>query len=500
MENNKDTGKVKIQLERHIWPDERKKQRLQLIKRSVIVIAITLAFLVGYLFRGTLNSSSSSTVSTGNAQLDRFAEVYNSLLNDWYFANDMSDPSTELINNAINGMIDKDGDIHTEYMTKDEYTQLFSSINGNFVGIGVQYISQNNLNLITKVFNNSPAEKAGIQAGDRILKVDGEDVSGWDSTKLVQNITGTEGSTVTVTIDRNGVQKDFAIVRGSVNTMAYGKMVSSDTGYLELTSFGDGLYDSTKAYLQTFKSQNATKLIIDLRDNGGGLLSAIQSISKLFVPKGANVYSEETKDGKISTYKSTTDPEFSFDKIVILINQNTASAAEVMTLSLTENGLNASTVGTTSYGKGTVQVTSKLKSGDYLKVTIAKWLDPQGNNIHGVGITPDVEVRLADFFYASYVNLDDGVQIKYDSVSDGASYAQKALQALGYNVARTDGYFDSTTLSALLSYQSSVNMTADGIITKAVLAQLYSSVISDYYNHIDTKDTQLMKAIEIVHE
>ncbi len=504
MENNlnkNDRESVKITLERHKWPDEIKKER----QRNFLIFGLTLAvvasFTLGWITNGVLNTSTATTAVTNNTQLKRFEEVYKTLLNKWYFSNDMTDPSSQLIDNAINGMLDINGDIHTSYLSAKQATDLSQTINGEFVGIGVQYNASGGLNMITKVFKNSPAEKAGIKAGDRIISVDGEDVTSFTSDQLVEKITGELGTTVVVGLQRGGENLTLSIVRDTVNSLAYGYMMDNNVGYLELTSFGQSLYTVSKSYLADFASQGATKLIIDLRSNGGGYLSAIEEVSKLFIPKGDTIYQIENKDGSIDVSKARDVNEYNYDKIVILINGGTASASEVLTLALKENAsLNVSVVGDVSYGKGTAQTQVSLSDGGVLKYTYAKWLDPQGNNINGQGITPDVAVKLNDFFYQTYPELSEGEQYPFDTVGSPVSYVQYGLRYLGYSISRVDGYYDSTTLTAMKAFQTTQGLTEDGVITQDIIERINSAATKYYYENIQQQDVQLIKAAEVINQ
>lgn len=497
--NNEQQETVKIQLQRHKWPDEIKRERERRIRTIFITGALIASFVLGLFVNGALNTGTTIINGNTNEELSRFQEVYNTILNQWYFSSEMEDPASELIDNAINGMLELNGDIHTTYLTKQEALDFSTSINGEFVGIGVQYYGGNGINLITKVFKNSPAEKAGIKAGDILTGVDGIAITDENASDLVEMITGEKGTTVSITVQRGADSLTFDIVRDTVNSLAYGYMLDDGVAYLELTSFGTTLYDVTKAYLEDFDAQGATKLIIDLRGNGGGYLSAIEDVSHLFIPKGDVVYQTESVDGTVQQYIAPVDPEFSYDKIVILIDNNTASASEVLTLALKENSsLNVATVGTVSYGKGTAQTQKQLSDGGYLKYTYAKWLDPEGNNINGVGITPDQLSALDDFFYASYVELEDNQQLTYDTVGDGIAYIQKGLKFMGYNITRTDGYFDQNTLDSLKSFQKQQGLSETGVIDQDIIERVYSGATKYYYDNKATTDVQLLKAIEVI--
>lgn len=494
MDNN---DKVQIKLERHKWPDELEHEKK---KRKTVVIA-SLALLAAFVFGWQANKlvlGDNSFVQT-NSETSKFDRVYRDILNNWYFTKDMEDPKSELQDNAIKGMLEVNGDIHTSYMTKEESQSFSESINMSFVGIGVQYYDGGDLNVITNVFKDSPAEKAGMQAGDIIQKVDGTTITADNS--IQDLVLGEAGTKVNIEILRGDEVLKLELTRQEVSALASGYMVNDDTAYLSISSFGQQLGSVTQNYLDGFKEANAKNLIIDLRDNGGGLLDAVNDLSKLFLKDGDVVYQENYTNGKTDVYKVTGSiaDQYPLDKIVILINENSASASEVLTLALMEN-VNATVVGTKSYGKGSVQVSYTYPDRSALKVTIAKWMGPNGNSIDKVGIKPDHEVKLADIFYTSYVELQDGVSIKVDSVHDAVSYVQKGLVYLGNHSGRTDGYFDEVTLQSLSNFSKEFGLEPITEINKDVVAKVYSIVLRDWALNKKNVDIQLHKAIEVIYE
>ena len=251
--------------------------------------------------------------------------------------------------------------------------------------------------------------------------------------------------------------------------------------------------------MDDFLSKGADQLIIDLRDNGGGYLTAINELSKLFFENNDVIYSEEFLKGKTTVYnvKESEKASYPFKDIVLLLNGNSASASEVLALAMKEN-LGTKIVGVTSYGKGTVQTQRAFNDKSSLKITIAKWMSPHGNNINGVGIEPDFEVKLPEIFNTTFPTLEENEVVQYDSVSEAVSYAQKALTYLNYHKGRTDGYYDQATQNALFAYQNTMQFTQNSDINQERLSQLYSSVVKDWSMNRSSKDVQLQKAIEVI--
>lgn len=489
----KEDKNYSIKVERHVWPDEIEKTRKKRNIIYIVVASVLVSFLLGWQFSNLTKGT--GIISSPNTDVARFERVYNELLSNWYFANEMEDAPNELITNAIKGMLEMNGDIHTSYMTQEELAGFTTSINMDFVGIGVQYFPGDGANVITRVFKDSPAEKYGVEVGDVIYRVEGELLTGLTSDQIQSLIIGEEGTVVNIDFLRQEETVSLAIPRGAISAVVWGEMLDDDIAYLEISSFGQTLAASTQLYLDDFKAQGAKKLIIDMRDNGGGYLQAINDIAALFFENNDVVYQEEFKDGTNKVYNVTSSQKsnYDFEDMIVLVNENSASASEVLTMALREN-LGTRVLGVNSYGKGTVQTQSVFGDQSSLKITIAKWMSPNGNNIHEVGIEPDIEVKLHDIFYSLYPTLEDGTVLQYDSVDESISYVQQGLNYLGLYTGRTDGYYDDATLAALRSFQNSDD------ITQTTIQNVYSAVVSDWSQNRATRDVQLIKAIEVLND
>lgn len=491
--DNKD-NKVSIKLERHRWPDEIEREKRNRRRKLILVAAVLLSFGFGWQMNTVLKKNK---VFIGFNESSRFDHVYNDVLNYWYFIDDYENPKEELIDHAIKGMLEQNQDPHTAYLTEEESQGLMQSINRDFEGIGVQYHAGES-NLVTRVFKGSPAEKAGVQAGDVIYKVDGESLDGLDSDQIRDKILGESGTSVNVEFIRKGEHINFDIKRDKIHALVWGEMVADNVGYVEVTSFGNNLAQSMKLYLDDLMEKGADRLIIDLRNNGGGYLKAIEEIAPIFFENNSVVYQEDHREeqNKVFNVTMSEKTKYPFKKIVILQNENSASASEVFALAMREN-LETEIVGVQSYGKGTIQVQKTYKDNSVLKLTVAKWLSPSGKNIDLEGIKPDVEVKLADIFYEQFVELEKE-KVKYDSVHDAVAYVQKAFKYLGLHEGRTDGYFDQATKSALNKFQEENKYEKTDYIDHDLMVKIYSAVVSDWSTNQDEKDLQMHKAIEVV--
>jgi carboxyl-terminal processing protease len=488
---------VRIKLERHIWPDEKVNRKRKKIFVSTVIIAIVLSFGIGWLFGSFLQTPITINNSGKYTRLDAIVETLSA---QWYFGKDVEDLETWLIDNAINGMIDLNGDIHTSYLTAEEVKQFNDSIDMGFVGIGVQYyMSADGYPVVERVFKNSPAEAFGVMPGDIIYIVDGVDVKGMETEEIASRVKGEEGTTVVIDFLRAGTIVRKEIVRGLVKNSAFGQILTGNIGYLEIYQFGSSTTQEVVNYLNDMKDKNVSKLVIDLRDNGGGYLNTLVGISSLLLPKDTVVIRQEYKDGSSEIGRTLGGQMTNFTDIVILVNGNTASASEVLTAALQEQA-GIKVVGVKTYGKGTVQITRPFADGSALKFTTAQWMSPNGNAIDGVGITPDYIVELHPVFYFDKIVLDEGVTYGLDQVDESIELAQLALDFLGYAVNRTDGYFDQSTVDAIVQFRSDYALEESQSLDKKALQVLSTEVIRYWFTNRASLDTQLQKALELINE
>lgn len=490
--------KVRIPLKRYEWPDEKKQKRNRIVQVGILIISILLSVGFGYsLHSAFIDKTVVPVVQT--SKLNRVEAIFDVLTQEWYFGRDQVDLETQLIEDAIKGMIDGTGDIHTSYMNAEEVTAFTDAINRNFVGIGVSYFDNNGTFIIERVFIGSPAEKAGVLPGDIIKTVDGVSTQGLTSDDLVDRVRGEENTVVTIDFQRGEEIVTLEITRGVIKNTAFGKMIDEDTAYLEIYQFGEDTGSEVEQYMQLFKEKNAKDIIIDLRDNGGGYLTTLEDIGSMFVPKDGILIQQEIYSGEKLVSKSRGNILIDFEEIILLVNENSASASEVLTAAIKEN-IDATIVGVTTYGKGTVQQQHAFSDGSALKYTVAEWLTPNGNHINGVGINPDVVVDLHPVMNEIFTQLTEDEAYGIDTVDESVQDAQLALDFLGYNVDRTDGYFSSKTLSALEAYIRDYKLENEPIINKVLLDKLRSEVVRIWNVEKSEKDVQLKKALELIND
>lgn len=319
----------------------------------------------------------------------------------------------------IRGYMESLDDPYSVYYTAEEYASFMESSEGEYVGVGIQ-VSQNvdtKIITIVDVFDG-PAKEAGVQADDVITGVNGEDITGQDIDTVVDKIRGEEGTEVTITVYRSSDAKDhdFTMPRRKVEnpTVEY-KMLADNIGYVQISSFYEVTSDQFVNAIEDLESQGMEGMIVDLRDNGGGLLDIAVSMLDYMLPAGKIVYTED-KDGNVtSEYNSTDDEQFT-KPLAILVNGYSASASEIFAGAIKDYGI-GTLVGTTTYGKGIVQRMFPLKDGSAIKLTIAKYFTPNGNDIHKIGIVPDVEVELdVEAYRESDGEQDNQLQAAIDTV------------------------------------------------------------------------------------
>lgn len=318
------------------------------------------------------------------------------MLVDTYYLDDAD--KDELETGIYKGFISSLNDPYSTYFTKEEYANLLESSSGVYYGIGA-VVSQDvktGIIRVVKPYKDTPAYKAGLLPDDIIYKVEGEEVTGKDLTEVVSKMKGAQGTKVKITIIRDGVEDpiDLTIERQKINipTIDY-KMLKDNIGYIQIVEFDEITISQFNSAIKDLEKMGMEGLIIDVRDNPGGLLESVVSILDRLLPKCLLVYTEDKNKERTDKYAEKPD-QFS-KPMAVLINDESASASEIFAGAL-QDYKKATIVGTTSFGKGIVQQVIPLTDGTAVKLTISKYFTPKGRNIHGTGIVPDVEVELAD--------------------------------------------------------------------------------------------------------
>jgi len=413
------------------------------------------------------------------AQFNDFFKVYN-------YAKDVyvdEVPSETLLEGAMRGLLEALGDPNTAYMSPAQYQGLLTRTEGTFGGVGV-YISQRDSDIVVVApIEGKPGEKAGIRRGDIIAEVDGTAVAGLSLDEVLSIMRGPVGTVVRLKVRREGEPdlREFVITRVNIeiNTVA-AERLPSGLGYIRITEFNQSTSDHLQQELQALREQGITGLILDLRNNPGGLLQEGRLVAAALVPSGPVVHIVN-RNGEKETLSSST-PGLGMP-LAVLINGGSASASEIVAGAVKDRGAGA-LVGTTSYGKGSVQGVFELSNGGGFRLTTDKYLTPNGISIHGIGIEPDILVY----------DLGDR-ELAADATGDDVICLQRALNDLGYDVGPETGVYDRPTAAAVETYQRAKGLAVDGKAGFGLIYRLLDDWITAAGENI-LPDTQLEKAVE----
>lgn len=344
-----------------------------------------------------------------NNDLEEVSNVYHEILNNYY--KDVN--KKDLIEGAIEGMLSKLDDPYSTYLNEDEKSSFDDRLNGEYSGLGIEIQNDSNGNiLIVNVFEGSPASKANLKAGDIINKVNGVEVKGTPSEDVASSIKGSKEQVIGLNIIRNNSSFDVEIKRERITISSVTSKIfernGKRVGYLYLSIFANNTYAQFNEALKYLEREKIDSLIIDVRSNSGGYLSIVSNMLELFLKKGDVLYQIEDHNG-VTKRLDTTEAKRTYP-IAVLTNEYSASASEILAAALKES-YGAIIVGTTTYGKGTVQQTMDVGAGGMAKLTTQKWLTPNGNWIHEKGIVPTNEVKLsAEYSLNPSDNTDNQLQ------------------------------------------------------------------------------------------
>jgi carboxyl-terminal processing protease len=429
------------------------------------------------------------TVGTDRTEFKKLYTAYDTLKSGYYKGLNQN----KLINGAIDGMVKSLDDPYSVYMSNAEAKSFNNSISSSFEGIGAEIQEKDGHIVIVSPIKGSPAEKAGLKPNDIIVAVNGKNLQGMNSTQAVTLIRGKKGTKVDLTIQRPGTaaQVNMPIIRDEIPIeTVYGEMVGDGIAKVQITSFSTNTSKELVKTLNDLQKQGMKGLVLDLRQNPGGLLDQAVSISSMFVPKGKVIVKEQDRNGKITEIPSENKGNPSLP-LVVLIDKGSASASEILSAAVKESA-GVPLIGEKSFGKGTVQTVQDFSDGSNLKLTIAKWLTPNGNWIHKKGIQPDYAVALPDYASLSILNPDKALSLS--NASTDVQTAQKMLKAIGYDPGREDGFFDEKTKAAVVAFQTAQKLPADGVLKGNATLKLMDLL----REKIKTNDTQLQKAIEVL--
>lgn len=385
--------------------------KVKRIYRSVmliIVVALVTFVITSVFLYNKLGTSNLGNLTINGKSSDLIKKIYaiQTILDNKYISNINKE---ELLNNAIKGYVEGLGDEYTEYFTEEEMEDFYTELEGNYVGIGIYMYNniENNSIVVLYPIDGSPAKEAGIQPEDVIRKVDGIEYTGDDFETISSHIKGKEGTKVAIEVERKGEILKFDIERKIIDLYPIeSEILENNIGYINITSFDSGCSKEFKETYNNLKKADINKLIIDLRNNGGGIVEEALNIANYVLEKNQIMLITKDKQGNEEIEKSAQKPIIDVP-IVILTNKNTASASEILAAALKENN-KATIVGEKTFGKGVIQELITLTDGSGLKVTIEEYYTPNKNKINNVGITPDVQVTSEN----SVVEMENDKQLQ----------------------------------------------------------------------------------------
>jgi len=397
-----------------------------------------------------------------------------------------------LTEGALDGLVQALEDPYSEYLNKEEVESFSEHINSTFTGIGAEVVLQDGHVVVVTPIKNSPAERAGLMAGDKILSVNGDSLQGLDLTQAVEKIRGPKGTQAKLEIQRKDSPDviDIIVVRDDISLETVESELRPDgIGVIGIRQFAVNTAEHFAEELKKLEDQNMKALIIDVRNNPGGVVQAVQSIAETFVPSGGTIMHLEYRDGKRE--KTTSKGKGKPYPVVVLINEGSASASEILAAAIQESA-EGKLIGQPTFGKGLVQSTVKLSDGSGVKLTIAKWLTPDGDTIHEKGVAPDITVEQTKLFEA--VTIPDDKELAFDMTGDEIKNVQLILEGLGFKPGRTDGYFNQTTKQAVIAFQKTHGLPQSGVVNAATAAKLEEEALAQLLD--PDNDAQLHAAVE----
>ena len=387
-------------------------------------------------------------------------------------------------------------DEYSIYYNEEEYQEFMEVTNGSFSGIGIRYMSTGDSLLVVEVFSGSPAEEAGLKKGDLITMVAGESVSAHTQNEILSMVRGETGTTVDITFSRNGSSVTVPVLRAPIEEEEVTwEMLPEGIGYIRISSFNANTDQKLAAAMESVVSAGSMKMIIDLRANGGGLTSSALRALSLIVPKGKTILNVKFKDEEV-TYTSENEARQNPYKIAVLVDENTASAAEIFAGAIQDNKV-GTLIGARTFGKGTMQQVRPLRTGGGIRLTIGEFFTPGGNVIRDEGILPDISVQNDVFYYQEDAlrPLDLFDEAGVGSNSENVYALEERLQVIGYFDGEPDTVYDEETAFSVKELQAVLGLPMTGKADTLTLVGL-NNVEYDEIQY--EEDLQLRAAVDFL--
>lgn len=407
--------------------------------------------------------------------------------------------SATLIEGALEGMADAIDDPYTEYLDEVEATSMDEDIQGSFEGIGAEVMKEGEYVRIVSPIAGSPAEEAGLMPNDYIVEVDNESVADLNINEAVALIRGEQGSEVELLILRGGSEFTVTITRDSIPVESVRFEIDENhptIGYVHITNFNIPTYEELVDAIEELQAQGAEEFIFDVRGNPGGLLNSAIQISNIFVEDGESIMQSQGRDEEPYIYIADSDEygDFKFTQpSVLLIDGGSASASEILAGAMSQSA-DIPLIGTSTFGKGTIQNILPLTGDGEIKFTAGRWLTADGDWVSEEAIQPDIEVEMPEYQNFLIINQEETYQ--EGDVSEEVENINGILDALGYDIGEADNSFDAETTQAVELFQSENDLEADGVVSGATARALIDAL----RELIDENDTQYNRAVDYLLE
>lgn len=462
---------------------------------SLIVVAIFASGATVFIYELNDNKQLAyETVGGKQSDDDDLAYLY-SLIETGYIED--VDPQA-LHDGAMKGMVQAIDDPYSSYLTKSEAKEFDDDISGNFEGIGAVMTMTNDMPTVAEPpIKDSPAEKAKMQAGDIILKVDGEETQGKTLNEIVKTVRGEKGTDVVLDIQRDTETFPVTITRDVIPVDSVKGNIDKndkDVGYIQISSFNTTTSKEFDEVVNQLRKDGAKSFVIDVRGNPGGVLTEVEKISSRFLEDGQPIVKFDSKlEGteEHDASKQLDNGEKIKEPTVLLVDENSASASEILAGAFIDSaGLDV--VGESTFGKGTVQTVIPTGDGGELKLTIKKWLTPDGTWIHEKGVKPTIEEKKPD--YIQHKLIDTKITYKLGSTNENVKIINEYLNVLGYSVEDDSDTYSTETQSAIRAFQEKNDLKATGVADKDTIRLLERRIVE----HWKDNDTQYQKGMEVL--
>jgi carboxyl-terminal processing protease len=429
-------------------------------------------------------------------QLQKILSAYRLVTQRFYRDTDQE----TLIDGAVRGMLEALDDPYSEYMSAEEAERFEKAvIEPSFSGIGAEVTLEDGKVMVVAPIKGSPADRAGIRAKDIILSVNGESLEGLTLNEAVMKIRGPKGTTAKLLIQRGEQAKpvEIVVVRDEIDyETVYARMEDDKIGVIEVRQFANNTAERFLEELRDLERQGMRGLIIDVRNNPGGVLSTVLQMAEPFVPQGEPLVYVENREGRREPYVSETGTGKNYP-VAVLVNGGSASASEILAAVIQESGAGI-VVGEKTFGKGTVQSTFDSGAGDgsSVKLTIARWLTPKGNSINETGVQPDIVVSLPEYYQV--MPMSKSKTLKREDLDTDVQHLQTMLNGLGYETGRKDGYFSVQTEEAVRRFQQDHELPVTGQVDVKTAEAIEQALIAKMLD--PANDSQFQRALQEVRE